>query len=74
MIYLEARNESDAPIVAGGFYTKVQAIALLQSAIYRLRRETAPTFDASWGEQPMPIIGPSADETANLLASLQPSS
>jgi hypothetical protein len=44
--------------------TTIDAIAQLQQAIEYLRSMSAPTFDASWGEQPMPIIGPSAQELA----------
>lgn len=46
----------------------VQAIAHLQDVIARLRAEAAPTYDCSWGEQPMPILGPSAEELAQRLA------
>jgi hypothetical protein len=44
--------------------TTLDAIAQLQRAIEHLRSLSAPTFDASWGEQPMPILGPSAQELA----------
>jgi hypothetical protein len=70
MIFIQIRDEDDAHIIPQGFYTKVQALSLLQSAIDRLRRETSPTFDASWGEQPMPILGPNAEEQTNLLESI----
>jgi hypothetical protein len=42
----------------------LDAIAQLQQAIEHLRSLSAPTFDASWGDQPMPILGPSAQELA----------
>ena len=71
MIFAELRDENDVSIIPQGFYTKVQTIALLQTTIERLRRETSPTFDASWGEQPMPILGPNSEEQTNLLTSLQ---
>jgi hypothetical protein len=73
MIFAELRDESDVQVIPQGFYTKVQAISLLQASIEKLRRETLPTFDASWGEQPMPILGPNSEEQTNLLESLQPS-
>lgn len=48
--------------IVDGKFTTIEAIVQLQAAIERLRAMAAPTFDASWGEQPMPILGPSAAE------------
>lgn len=73
MIQIEIVDERDsAPLVAAGRFTKVQAIAVLQAAIDRLRQQSAAIFDASWGEQPMPLVGPSADEVAKLLDNVTP--
>ena len=51
------------PVVDGKF-TTIEAIVQLQAAIEQLRAMGAPKFDASWGEQPMPILGPSAAEVS----------
>lgn len=56
-------THEDAQIVCGWF-DPIEAIAQMQSAIAELRRRHAPTFDASYGEQPMPVLGQSEQEFA----------
>jgi len=48
--------------VARGKFHTIDAIQQLQAAIETLRRSAAPVFDASFGEQPPPLLAPSADE------------
>ena len=43
------------------------AIALLNSVADKLRRPHLPQFDASFGEAPLPITGPSAEELTRFL-------
>lgn len=49
-------------LAEGKNLTLVEAIVQLQSAIAELRAIAQPVFDASWGEQPQPLIAPNADE------------
>lgn len=58
----------DGGRIFSGVRDMVGTIAFLQDVIAQLRAEAAPTFDCSWGEQPMPILGPSAEELAQRLA------
>lgn len=43
------------------------AIVELQEVIKILRRPELPQFDASWGEQPLPILAPSEEELSAFL-------
>ena len=60
MVEILIRAHGD-DVVRGKFHT-IDAIQQLQAAIETLRRGAAPVFDASFGEQPSPVLAPSADE------------
>ena len=62
-IFISVRTPADGEVIHGKFDT-IEAIVQLHKAIEHLRRAAAPSFDASWGEQPMPLIAPSASEMA----------
>lgn len=66
MIHIHIKDAAGESLVEGKFRT-IEAIQHLQAAIETLRRGAAPVFDASWGEQPAPLLAPSADEFRNFI-------
>lgn len=59
--------DDDGKLVCSEWGNATDAIALLQQAIATLRRPHIPQFDASFGEAPLPITGPSAEELTRFL-------
>ena len=57
----------DGKAIVDSFATAVDAIAVLQGVIATLRRPEHPEFDVSFGEAPLPITGPSAEELTRFL-------
>lgn len=64
-VYVRVRTRSDT-LVEGEFNT-IDAINELQRAIDLLRQASAPLRDLSFGESPMPVLGPSASELAEFV-------
>jgi hypothetical protein len=56
-IQIHIKDQNGDELVPLGEYRVIDAINALQGAIETLRRG-AQTFDASWGEQPMPMVAP----------------
>jgi hypothetical protein len=52
----------DGDRIAEGKFKTIEAIHQLQRAIDELRQRAAPVFDASWGEQPQPLLAPTEAE------------
>ena len=64
--------EDDADgVICDEWLTTADAIAMLNSVAERLRRPNLPQFDASFGEAPMPITGPSTEELSRFLNQAQ---
>ena len=63
--------DDDGKVVCSEWGNATDAIALLQQAIATLRRPHLPQFDASFGEAPMPITGPSREELSRFLNQAQ---
>ena len=61
----------DGKAIVDSFATAVDAIAVLQDVISTLRRPELPQFDASFGEAPLPITGPSREELSRFLNQAQ---
>lgn len=60
-VFVSVRDR-EGDLIEGGWVNTIEAIVRLQDAIDKLRSKAAPKFDASWGEQPMPVLGASVDE------------
>jgi hypothetical protein len=55
-VFVSVRDR-EGDLIEGGWVNTIEAIVRLQDAIAKLRSMAAPTFDASWGEQPPPVLG-----------------
>jgi hypothetical protein len=66
-ILIQSVSGPNREVIVDGKFNAVEAIVRLQSAIDELRRLAAPVFDASWGEQPMPLLAPRAEELSTFL-------
>jgi len=60
-VFVSVRDR-EGDLIEGGWVNTIEAIVRLQDAIDKLRSKAAPKFDASWGEQQMPVLGASVDE------------
>lgn len=67
--HFSLEDDSGRPVMSGWFNNAAATITALQEVIKTLRRENLPSFDASWGEQPPAILGPSDEEVAALINS-----
>lgn len=67
--WIELSDEQGRVISQGWGLNAADTIVKLQETIKLLRRESLPSFDASWGEQPPAILGPSDEELAALINS-----
>jgi len=54
--------QANGETLCDGKFNAIEAICRLEAAADELRRLAAPVFDASWGEQPMPLVAPRAAE------------
>lgn len=61
MIRILVQADGDT-LADGKGITAIEAITRLREAIAELQRRSAPVFDASFGEQPLPLIAPSEAE------------
>jgi len=61
-VFVQVSVRHDGDLVPGEWVSTIEAIHRLQTAIAELRRNSAHTFDPSWGEQPPAILAPSEDE------------
>ncbi len=61
-VYVQVTPRLGDELVPGEWVSKIVAIHRMQCAIEQLRRDAAPHFDPSFGEQPPAILAPSEDE------------
>ena len=66
------RIEQDGLPMIDQAYNAAGLIVAMQEAIQILRDTSRPQFDASFGEHPLPIIGPSADEVQEFINAASP--